>query len=518
VELDVPVPLPDGTVLVADVQLPDGEGPFPALLQRVPYGRGTPAIRDGALDTVRAVRHGYAVVTQDCRGRFESEGGFEPFVHEAADGRDTIAWIRSRPWSDGRVGMFGRSYSGFLQWQAAALRPAGLCAIAPMFSGAEPWPDWFGSDDSLEWGFLGLWSLRQLAPESLRRTGSPAAAAAARAVAAIDDVLAERGAAEEVAAVAAELAWLDDWLDDARRRRWFEELTPGLAAAGAVDLPALVVAGWSDIFLAGSLRAVAAGGGERAVVVGPWPHGGSNPGVYPELGFGPTASGDAVGLTSRQLAWFDRWLRGAGERGRPATWFHPGVGWRDGDRWPPPSDDVAIPLEGLAGPLAWDEDDPVPTIGGATFLPGLEVAANAGPRDQARLLDRPDVASWFGEPLPGPLDVTGAVRCEVVLTAETGARVVVRLVERTPDGRTMLVADGAAVHDGSGLARVGVGPTAWRFEPGSRVGVLVSHTSSPRYRRWLTDHRPAAPRRGRTELRAGSVLHLPVVTIEGTRT
>ena len=133
-ELDVAVPLPDGTVLVADVQLPEGAGSFPTLLQRVPYGRGTPAIRDGALDTLRAVRRGYAVVTQDCRGRFDSDGEFEPFVHEAADGADTVAWIRLQPWSDGSVGMFGRSYSGFLQWQTAALRPEGLHAIAPMFS------------------------------------------------------------------------------------------------------------------------------------------------------------------------------------------------------------------------------------------------------------------------------------------------------------------------------------------------------------------------------------------------
>lgn len=516
VELDVPVPLPDGTVLVADVQLPDGPGPFPALLQRVAYGRGAPAIRDGALDTVRAVRRGYVVVTQDCRGRFDSDGDFEPFVHEAADGRDTIAWIRNQPWSDGTVGMFGRSYSGFVQWQTAALRPEGLHAIAPMFSGADPWRDWFGEGDSLEWGFLGLWSFRQLAPESLRRLRSPAAAAAARAVAGIDDVLAERGLGDDVAAVADAVSWLGDWLDDERRPRWFEDLSLRLSTAGAVDVPALVVAGWSDIFLAGSLRSVAAGGGVRELLVGPWPHGGSNPGVYPELGFGPTASGDAVGVTSRQLAWFDCWLRGAGEPGRPATWFQPGRGWLDGDEWPPPSDTVAFSLDGLAGPLAYDEEDPVPTIGGATFLPGLEVAANAGPRDQARLLDRPDVASWFGEPLTAPLSVTGAVRCDLALTAEPGVRVVVRLVDRMPDGRIMLVADGAATSDDSGLASVEVGPAAWHFERGSRVGVVVSHTSSPRYRRWITDQRPATPRRGSSEVRAGSVLHLPVVTFERT--
>ena len=513
-ELDVPVALSDGTVLIADVQLPEGPGPFPALLQRVPYGRGAPAIRDGALDTVRAVRRGYVVVTQDCRGRFDSDGSFTPFVDEASDGADTIAWIREQSWSDGTVGMFGRSYSGFLQWQTAALRPEGLRAIAPMFSGAGPGPDWFGAGRSLEWGFLVLWSLRQLAPESLRRLASPAAAAAGRAVAAIDEVLQERGSQADLAEVAEELPWLADWLDDVRRDAWFERLA--LADAAEVDLPALVVAGWWDIFLAGSVRAATAGGGERELLVGPWPHGGSNPGVFPELGFGPAASGDAVGLTDRQLAWFDRWLRGSGEPGQHATWFQPGRGWQTGAQWPPPADVVALALDDLAGPLSFDEDDPVPTIGGATFLPGLEVAANAGPRDQSCLLDRKDVAACFAAPLPESLELTGEVQCRLALDAEPGTRVVVRLVELTPDGRAMLVADGAATHDGGVVTTVGVGPTAWRFERGSRIGVLVSHTSSPRHRRWVTDVRPPSARRGSSRLHAGSVLHLPVVTFERT--
>src|ERR1700722_4581636 len=128
---DVAVPMRDDTALVADIQLPDGPGPFPALLQRVPQDRGAPAIRDGALDTVKAARHGYAVVTQDCRGRFGSAGEFTPFLAEADDGVDTVAWIRSQPWSDGRVGMFGRSYSAFVQWQGAARPP-----VPPLRPGA----------------------------------------------------------------------------------------------------------------------------------------------------------------------------------------------------------------------------------------------------------------------------------------------------------------------------------------------------------------------------------------------
>ena len=146
---DVAVPMRDGIALVADIQLPDGPGPFPALLQRVPYDRGAPSVRDGALDTVKAARHGYAVVTQDCRGRFGSAGDFTPFLAEADDGVDTVAWIRSQPWSDGRVGMFGASYMGYTQWLAAVARPPHLAAMLPECCPSDYWSASFGPGGAL---------------------------------------------------------------------------------------------------------------------------------------------------------------------------------------------------------------------------------------------------------------------------------------------------------------------------------------------------------------------------------
>jgi len=490
VSFDVPVPMSDGTVLRADVQLPAGDGPFPTLLQRVPYDKNAPATRDGALDTTRAVRRGYAVVTQDCRGRFSSDGVFAPFVNEAADGVDTLRWISTQPWSDGNHGMFGRSYSAFLQWQTAALRPEGLRAIAPMFSGANPARDWFGGDAALEWGFLAFWSLRHLAPD-------PELA---------DAVLYEREEPQQEGSP----PWLAEWLDDERRATAMADLDALCRAAADVAVPALVVAGWYDLFLRGTIQAAGPGAAPRELVVGPWPHGGANPGVFPEFDFGPAASGAAIGLTERQLDWFDRWLRGTDNDPRPAaTWYHHGRGWVSGN-WPPPQEPVQLYLgadgtltdsagePGLAT-LGYDEADPVPTLGGTTFLPGLEVAANAGPRDQRALLGRPDVLSWFGDPLTEALDVAGNGRCTVATDAAAGTRWVARLVERGPDGRVMLVADGAS---GSNPI-IDLGPVAWRFAPGSQIGLLLSHTSWPKHRRWITDSAPTAARKGSSTVRTG---------------
>jgi putative CocE/NonD family hydrolase len=117
--------LSDGVVLVSDHYAPSGGGRLPTILMRQPYGR------DIASTVVYAhpawfARQGYNVVIQDVRGRGDSEGEFYPFLHEQQDGAETIAWVRSLPESDGKVGMYGFSYQGMTQLLAAAAQPKGL--------------------------------------------------------------------------------------------------------------------------------------------------------------------------------------------------------------------------------------------------------------------------------------------------------------------------------------------------------------------------------------------------------
>ena len=114
-----------------DVFRPDRPGRLPALLQRTPYNKGTPHSRGYSLDVVRAAMVGYAVVIQDVRGRYTSDGEFYPFVDEMSDGYDSVEWVAGQPWCNGRVGMFGSSYVGATQWLAAKSKPPSLQAIAP---------------------------------------------------------------------------------------------------------------------------------------------------------------------------------------------------------------------------------------------------------------------------------------------------------------------------------------------------------------------------------------------------
>jgi len=103
VDLDQVVPMRDGTRLRANVYRPAGDGRHPVLLTRLPYGKDLP-LGTQLLDPVQATRRGYAVVVQDTRGRFQSEGEFEPFRSEDVDGYDTVEWAAAQPWSDGKGG------------------------------------------------------------------------------------------------------------------------------------------------------------------------------------------------------------------------------------------------------------------------------------------------------------------------------------------------------------------------------------------------------------------------------
>jgi putative CocE/NonD family hydrolase len=168
VDTGVAVPVRDGVVLRADVLRPPAQGRFPVLIYRTPYGRTE------ALDSElvrKAVARGYAVVVQDVRGRYGSEGDFEPYRHEGQDGYDTIEWAARQPWSSGTAGSFGLSYPGAVQWLAAVEQPPSLEAMVPAMTYSDPESFWYSGgvwDGSwLDWVWFNI------APDLRRRLGRP---------------------------------------------------------------------------------------------------------------------------------------------------------------------------------------------------------------------------------------------------------------------------------------------------------------------------------------------------------
>ncbi len=157
VRKNIDVPMRDGTILRADVYLPDDSGPFPIVLMRTPYEKEVIDATD-YLKPEHYVKVGYAVVVQDCRGTGKSEGQYIPWIGDAEDGYDTVEWSAVQPWSTGKVGMLGPSNLGGVQLLAAAMRPPHLVCISP--AGTSPgFP--FIRDGVMDLGGTSIWFMQQ---------------------------------------------------------------------------------------------------------------------------------------------------------------------------------------------------------------------------------------------------------------------------------------------------------------------------------------------------------------------
>jgi len=476
IDKNVMAPMRDGVALATDIYRPYTEERLPALVQRTPYNKDLASVTD----IVRMANAGYAVVVQDVRGRFASAGQFEPFIHEAADGADTLAWAASQPWSTGAVGTFGASYVGAIQWLAASTSPPALKAMAPVITAADYHDGWTYQGGAFELGFNLNWALGFARTDIERGIASGMAAAESREtlIDAVDTLhdLYKRTPLVDVASILRAAPYYVTWLDHPDDDAYWRRIAPN-AYYERMTAPALNIGGWYDIFLGGTLanyRGMKARGGSalartgQRLLIGPWSHGvfGS---IYAERGYGFRAGSEAVDLTGVQLRWFDHILKGidngiAGER--PVRLFIMGANvWRDEDDWPLPdtiyrpyylhSGGQANSLHGdgvlTPEPPATESDDiylydprnPTPTLGGPTLLPGASVGANMGPRDQRPVEMRHDVLCYTTPPVARPLEVTGPV--ELILYVSSSARdtdFTGKLVDVAPDGRAEILTEG----------------------------------------------------------------------------
>ena len=151
------VPMRDGVRLAADIVRPAAPGRYPVLVTRGPYGK------DGYVDNPDHSmwffsRNGYVVVSQDCRARFESEGGsYNPLFQEVEDGYDTVEWAARQPWSNGRVGTTGQSYLGATQYALATNNPLPphLQTMAPVSASSDFHQSWvYHTGGAMEWGWM----------------------------------------------------------------------------------------------------------------------------------------------------------------------------------------------------------------------------------------------------------------------------------------------------------------------------------------------------------------------------
>ena len=285
VERNIEVPMRDGCVLRADLFRPDTPEKLPVLLNRTPYNKAMPMVYGGTLDALRAAEAGYNVMVQDCRGRFASAGVWNCFTDEARDGYDTIEWAARQSWADGKVGTYGASYMGATQWLAATNTPPSLKAMAPSITASDYHDGWTYQGGAFALFFNVSWTMAALAPARLlrERADNPAVAGELGAVMSSIDSMREKMnfmPLKEFPMFRAGAPFFFDWLahpayDDYWRALSIEE------HHAAINVPALNIGGWYDIFQGGTIRnytgmrsrggSDAARNGQR-LIVGPWNH------------------------------------------------------------------------------------------------------------------------------------------------------------------------------------------------------------------------------------------------------
>jgi putative CocE/NonD family hydrolase len=483
VDRDVTVEMRDGTVLRADIYRPDSAEKYPVLLQRTPYDKNVPRISALLLNPVRAASAGYAVMVQDVRGRFASDGEFYTFRHEPEDGYDTIAWAADQPWSSGKVGMFGLSYVGATQWLAAMTTPPGLATIVPVVTASDYHEGWAYQGGAFELGFNASWTLANLALATLvkrQRAGEQFSAGFREEYFGLVDEmcrafdtlpLQDLPLLKEQNLAPYYYDWLKHPTDDEYWRQWKIE-----AHHQHITVPALNVGGWYDIFLGGTIRNYLGmqrqGGSPEArqyqhLVIGPWKHGVPLSSVSGDMAFGIMAESFAIDFEGVQLRWYDHWLKGMDNGVRseaPVRLFVMGDNvWRHEQEWPLArtqytryylhSHGRANSLHGDGGlstaepgteqpdRFLYDPRHPVPTRGGPLCCwPG---ALPQGAYDQTAVESRQDVLVYSTPPLSHDVEVTGPV--VVTLYAASSAvdtDFTAKLVDVHPSGFVQNLTDG----------------------------------------------------------------------------
>ena len=335
----------DGVHLATDVYRLEGSTPAPAHMARTPYDKEY-AVAGSIFDIFRAVQAGYAVVIQDVRGRYASEGEFNPHFQETQDGVDAFAWAAAQTWSNGVVGTFGGSYLGSTQWLPAREQPPALQAMAPSFTFSDSYEGCLYQGGAKVLHDL-RWVVADIVPAEIQRC-------MARGEKPIESEtpLDVNGALTELPLATHPLireyaSFYLDWLAHSTADDYWLPASPQ-AGFKQINVPALNISDWYDIFLWSTFQNYMGmkqqGNTEQArrnqrVIIGPWTHMNFS-GSFPEREFGWGGSSAAIDLTGIHLRWFDRWLRGMDngiDKEPPVMLFVMGVDeWRTESDWPLP--------------------------------------------------------------------------------------------------------------------------------------------------------------------------------------
>jgi uncharacterized protein len=517
-EFNVPIVMRDGVTLYADIYYPRGDERYPALLMRAPYDK-THSEFMSYLHPEWYARQGYIVVTQDTRGKFQSEGEFHPYHYERQDGLDTIQFVKNLPKCNGKVGMYGFSYVGATQLQPAVDNPDGLTAVAPAFTNDGYYEDWSYKNGALKLAFLQSWSALLALDQALRR-GKPEAT---RQLIKINN----NNITEEYDHLPLTDHPLIDshispfyyeWLEHPTFDEYWKKWHLG-DRYNEMKVPSLHIGGWYDTFIEGTIRnymGLTKSNSNQKLIIGPWYH---MPwaNLVGDIYFGEEANNR---IDDIQIRWFDYWLK-ENKNGimdePPISIFVMGENkWRQENEWPLARTQYTpyfIHSKGRANSLSGDGYlnrtkpgqeipdiyvynplDPVPSMGGHSCCNAA--LTPMGPKDQRPVEIRNDVLVFTSDALAEDLEVTGPV--EAVIFASSTADdtdFTVKLVDVHPDGTPINLLEGiqrASYKDSNEKPipivpgkiyeyRFHVGSTSNLFKQGHKIRIEISSSNFPAF-------------------------------------
>ena len=466
-ERNVAVKMRDGVILRADIYRPAADGKFPVLLQRTPYNK------DNGVDFgLMAATHGFVVIFEDVRGRYASDGEWYTFKNEPNDGYDSVEWAAALPYSDGKVGMFGGSYVGATQMLAAIAHPPHLAGICPVVTASNYHSNWVYQGGAFEQWFDQSWTSglaqntfdREVANNTNALQGISTFPLASYPLFNLDEH-------SNRASSAALAPYYLDWLahpnyDDYWRAISIED------HFGDINVPALHVAAWYDLFLGGSLRnyeGIKAHGateqarhGQQLIVIVDG-HAGNGPKIG-DVDFGDASKFDEDEAT---LHWYEYLFKGAQNEfasGKPVKIFVMGANqWRDEEAWPLAraratkyflhsagkanslngngSLSITAPTKEASDQYVYDPGNPAPTIGGPLCCDSKHLPP--GPRDQRSVEVRDDVLVYSTPPMPQDTEISGPATLELYAkSSAVDTDFTAKLVDVWPDGFAQNLTEG----------------------------------------------------------------------------
>lgn len=543
VEYDVPVTLRDGTTVAVDIYRPKASGRFPVLLEGSAYDKRCSTDIRMSTHTFFVPR-GYVVIIWNVRGRFKSGGSFDMAALPGNDGWDMVEWAARQPWSNGKIGLVGKSYSGQILLHTAAARPPHLICAMSALTGSDAW-QWYYRGGAMEFGFSLYWGTVILGWDLAEKTlGNTPALQRWKNL--LEMYLADQQTFADViplldfkpAQIAPGVNLFATWASHPTADAYWKRLSPS-SYFSRIEIPILHIGGWYDIFLDGTLNAFQelrqrAGAPlarrNQRLLLGPWHH--SVPSYHGtrigSVDYGPGLN--QPGFNMMRLAFADYWLKDTRtplyREDAPVSVFTMGRNcWRTAPSWPPAEaepqvwyfhasarrkgdslNDGALSQAGPA-PAAppqtylYDPMNPTPTRGGSGLLLfpfGPDSLVDYGQQEQGPVDKRS--LTFTSEPLVHDLLVSGAVSAH--LSASSSAvdtDWVVRLCDVFPDGRSLNVVEGiqrARFRESASAPSllqpghiydytVRMSATEYLFRAGHRLRITVGSSSYPRWSRNL---------------------------------